>query len=125
MGEEKPKKKKKDIPIGFIMSFVFIALVVLFGGRIKYLAPDNAVVFANFDSKVFSAPPCVTSDEEARLVEMTLNEAHGAGLLIDEECFNSGVLFQRGRVLLGFFMEKIGLLEPASSRWNEDGTWNW
>lgn len=43
----------------------------------------------------------------------------------DEHCRDQNGFMQDGRSASGMFLERIGILGPIKSRWNQDGTWNW
>jgi hypothetical protein len=55
----------------------------------------------------------------------TIKQARDAGYKPDTDCVNSSGFVQDGRSLTGKLFEKIGILDPLTNRWNDDGSWNW
>jgi hypothetical protein len=43
----------------------------------------------------------------------------------DQKCGGESGFTQDGRSYTGNLLERMGLLPPLPSRWNEDGSWNW
>lgn len=90
--------------------------------------PENAWVYASLDKGVYYAPPFLRdtgADDVRGLVLLTAGEAKRLNYRPDETAKAQGYFRQDGRSLSAGLLEKVGLLKPAKSRWNKDGTWNW
>lgn len=117
------KEKVKKIILGSLSAFGLLLLIGLgIGGEI-YPVPDNAIIFIDNQKHTYIAPPCVGDVESFETV--TAKRAHELVYQPDEECRDQGVFIQEGRSFTGMFLEWVGILNPLSSRWNPDGTWNW
>lgn len=87
-------------------------------------APDHAIVIIDRGGKYYFAPPCV-SERMQQSPRITIGQARKLGLHPDSSCRDAGGFLQEARSLSGQLLEKIGILPPLRSRWNEDGSWNW
>ena len=89
--------------------------------------PDNAWVYAGGDAGLYYAPPYLrdTGRDVYGLVLLTAAEAKSMNYRPDPTAKAQGYFRQEGRSLSGEMLAKLGLLAPAKSRWNRDGTWNW
>jgi hypothetical protein len=74
-------------------------------------------------ARIYIAPPCIKTPIGYRLV--TAGAAREMGYKPDRECRDEGAFIQDGRSLTGMLLQKIGMLKPIPSRWNEDGSWNY
>jgi hypothetical protein len=86
--------------------------------------PDNAVVLLDDQSRTYLSPGCAGQDKETYRVSRAA-EARRLKYDPDKKCRQAGGLSQDGRSLTGNLLGRLGLLPPAPSRWNPDGTWNW
>ncbi len=104
---------------------VVIGVLLIIGLAIKSSKgmPDYAEVYVNNAAKTYLAPPCTTATLGLRA--MTAGEARRSGYRPDSKCRDEGSFIQDDRSLTGMLFQKIGILKPIPSRWNEDGSWNY
>jgi hypothetical protein len=113
-------------------------------------APGNAIVYVDVAYGTYLSPPCVpfsseqkaewqrqisdatTPEDTAHTFERltglrvsTITEARRKGFRADRDCNDRGGLSMEGRSLTGLAFERVGILRPLSSRWGENGSWNW
>jgi len=100
----------------------FLLMIGLGIGSLKAM-PDNAQVYVDDSTKIYIAPTCIKTATGFRRI--TAGEARALGYKSDSRCRNEGAFIQDGRSLTGMFLQKIGVLKPLPSRWNEDGSWNY
>lgn len=102
-----------------------IALLLMIGFSIgsSTVMPENAQVYVDDSAKTYIAPPCMEGNKGYRLV--TAGVARKMGYKPDSKSRNEGAFSQDGRSLTGMLFEKVGVLKPIPSRWNEDGSWNY
>ena len=92
--------------------------------------PPGTYVYVKDQTKVYYAPPYILGNkypsglDVSDLQAMTVADAEANGFQADPQCIEMGYFKERysfkDRILI-----KIGLVQPESSRWNEDGSWNW
>jgi hypothetical protein len=102
-----------------------VCAIFLFGlwiGSLKVM-PDHSKVCVDDVTKTYIAPPCVKESDGLRIVNA--GEAKRLGYEPDKRCRDEGAFIQDDRSLTGLFFQKIGILRPIPSRWNEDGSWNY
>lgn len=94
-------------------------------------APSNAQVLAHAATRRYIAPPCVERSDDlvwttaSDLEITTIREARARGFKRDDVCNEDGAFRQEGRSATGLLLQKLGVLDPLSPRWNADGSWNW
>jgi hypothetical protein len=112
-----------------------IIFFFLFGSifTVVLKAPDNAVVYADPEKKVYYAPPYIDNLDDSskaaidvkKLQPSTLKKVRELKFVPDEASREKGYFEQNYRSYLSFALEKIGLAEPLPLRWTGDGAWNW
>ncbi len=102
-----------------------IGLLLIIGLSIKSskVMPDHAKVYVNEAAKTYLAPPCIKAAASFRVI--TAGEARRLGYTPDRKCRDEGAFIQDDRSLTGMLFQRIGILKPIPSRWNEDGSWNY
>ena len=100
-----------------------ILLIIGLGIKSSKGMPDYAEVYVNDAAKTYLAPPCITATVGLRVA--TAGEARRLGYRPDSKCRNEGSFIQDDRSLTGMLFQKIGILKPITSRWNDDGSWNY
>ena len=106
-----------------IMVFIFLTT----GCETTSGTPAHALVYVDHAEKLY-IPPTYLQDN---LIDpypydlITIGEAREIGYNPHPDAREQGYFMQEGRSLIGLLLEKIGVLNPLPSRWNEDGTWNW
>ena len=112
-----------------------LALVMLLSGcSVSYSMPENAVLLVNPQTGEYISPPCRTLEPEryatftlvTTSAGVSLARAEGATLRYEPRCRDAKF---RGpdRAMAGpsgGFTESA-MLNQKSSRWKEDGSWNW
>jgi hypothetical protein len=111
---------------GIILLFVGAAVIAsLIPTTIK--TPDSAVVYMDTGTRTFYIEQCLTDairrEALSRITQTTYFEAQQYEMTLDEQCPIE--LSQRGRSLFGVFLERLHVLPPLESRWDEDGTWKY
>lgn len=112
-----------------------IGIMVLLGlvGQFVIIAdkiPAYAVVYSDSDTGIYYAPPYILGQkypegfDETNLRAETVAEARQKGFKAERACVDMGYFKQR-KTLNDRIMIKLGLVDSAPSRWNEDGSWNW
>ncbi len=86
--------------------------------------PDNAVVLLDDRHKTYFSPKCAPK-EKTDLHPATAAEARGLKYEPDKACQGAAGFRQDARSLSGHLLERLGMLPPLPSRWNQDGSWNW
>lgn len=104
---------------------VIIGVLLIIGLVIKSskAMPDYAHVYVNDVERTYLVPPCIRITVGLRAI--TAGEARKLGYRPDRKCRDEGAFIQDDRSLTGMFFQKIGILKPIPSRWNEDGSWNY
>ena len=109
------------------VKFGFLCVLFLFlaglGIQSSTSAPQHAIVLIDSERKVYFAPQCVFANA-LKLRTTTLGKAREEGFRPDPACVETGAFMQDGRSLPGLLLERMGILKPANSRWNPDGSWN-
>lgn len=125
---------KKDV-IAILVGLVIT--IGLFGSvyTVKLQAPDNAVVYADPDKKIYYAPPYIDKldklpkpeqpVEVKKLKAMPLKDVRALNYNPDRASREGGYFVQRYRNLTAYLLEKTGLVNPLPLRWTSDGDWNW
>ena len=106
-----------------VAAFAGLGLFLGFGIGSDRSMPANAVLYLDHTSRVYIAPPCVTS--RGNLAVATAAAAYALKYRPEAKCRDEGGFVQEDRSLTGHLLEKIGILGPVPSRWNADGSWNW
>lgn len=126
--------KTSNIVAVIVGLFLFFSL---FGSNftVKQKAPDYAIVYVDPEKKIYYAPPYIDNlSPAARLAEnidiktltrSTLKEVRNSQYTLNEVSKEKGYFSQEYRTLVAFSLEKLGLLKPLPSRWNNDGSWNY
>ena len=106
---------------------VVIAALFVFGFQVGSLntIPGHALVIVDAVSKTYYAPICLESIDRRSQSVVSCEKAKDLGFSPDPECREIGAFVQEGRSLSGSLLEKLGLLDPIESRWNDDGTWRY
>jgi hypothetical protein len=107
------------------MSTLFIIVLFALGYYIEIIPnmPHYALLYVDDNNRTYFALPCVKNLENLRLC--TAADAYKLKYKPDPQCRDQGGFTQEGRSLIGYLLERIGLIDPLPSRWNSDGTWNW
>lgn len=110
-------------------SLLLILIVVILGNMgTTYGPPNNAIVYVDDARRIYYAEPCATDDvffESKFTLRQTIYEKLDLNYSPASKCRHAGWLTQNGRSQLGLLFEKIGLIGPMESRWNEDGSWRY
>ena len=87
--------------------------------------PAHAIVFFNDTEQVYYPEPCVDNDTYARNNNRLREGAYEEVALGDYELALDCPLTvaQKGRSLLGVFLQEASILAPLPSRWDENGHW--
>lgn len=117
--------------IGTLASYVAVALFVAIGVtqciEVSQTMPDNTVVFADDELKLYHSPMHFRDDKvdvPPNLRTTTAVEARSQEYKGDPTCRNREYFsHQRGSLLKATLSDWTGL--ASQSRWNEDGSWNW
>ena len=116
--------------IAMIVGILF--LISLLGQSISVTlnAPSNTVVYADFQTKIYYAPPYIDNHRYPDTLDVknvkaeTLAESKERGHKADAFCVQQGY-FKEQDTLTHLILVKLGWSKPKPSRWNPDGSWNW
>lgn len=117
-------KKFRGILIAAILIPTFFFYLGL-GLETGKSAPKHSLVFVDTANAIYIAPPCVSPEKAGSYEQVTIQVARERKLEPDDNCRNAGGFVQEGRSVSGRLIERLGLIKPLKSRWNEDGSWNW
>jgi hypothetical protein len=107
----------------FFIMLIFTLLAGFFIVPTRDL-PDNAIVLLDDQNHTYLSPGCANQDQKPYR-QSRAAEARRLKYEPDKKCRDAGGFSQGNRSLTGNLMARLGLLPPAPSRWNSDGTWNW
>ncbi len=130
---------KKARSTGTILAGLFL---ISLGIETVIDTPPHAVMYVHRKTGHYVSPPCLKELElERGDYRMTTRaELHkiweedtAAGRVADKarrvfpdkRCSQMSGHSQEGRSLGGLILERVGLLWPLHSRWDEDGNWRW
>ena len=116
-------QKNIFITIKLIAGLLMALLIFGFAVQTSKSMPPNAILYVYDYRKIYFAPPCLKSCDSYRLT--TAKEVRELGYNPDKECQDRVGFHQSDRSLTGHLFQRIGLLKPLPSRWNENGTWNY
>jgi hypothetical protein len=112
-----------------IKFFVLILMFTLLAGFFMVPTrgmPDHAVVLLDDQNRTYLSPVCTGKDQDQKQYRPArAAEARRLKYEPDQKCGGASGFTQDGRSYTGNFLERMGLLPPWPSRWNEDGSWNW
>ena len=117
------------IMIAMLVGMVFLLSMVGDDIKITYHVPDQAIVYADLDSKLYYAPPYIDNNrypsdlDVSRLKAMKVSETQALNLTPERACVDKGY-FQEQDTLNHVILWKLGWADPKPSRWNPDGSWN-
>ena len=119
-----PARAVRFAPRGLVAigGVVFFLLMLGSQARLSRCMPTNAQVYLDHEAHTYLAPPYV--DDPGRYELATAELARKLKYRPDPECRDCGY-FVQDYSLSGFVLEKLGILAPQPSRWNDDGSWNW
>lgn len=104
-------------------ALIVILLMIGFGIKSSKGMPENAQLYVDDSTKTYIAPPCIETPTDFSLA--TAGASRRMGYRSDSKCRDEGVFMQDDRSLTGMLLQKIGVLTPIPSRWNEDRSWNY
>ena len=116
-------QKNIFITVKLIVGLLVSSLIFGFAVQTSRDMPPNAILYVSDYRKIYFAPPCLKSCANYRLT--TAKEVRELGYSPDKDCRDRVGLQQPNRSFTGHFFQRIGLLKPLPSRWNENGTWNY
>lgn len=104
---------------------IFLIVLIGIGYYIEIIPnmPEHALLYIDDNTHTYFAPPCVNDLKKYR--SCTAAVAYRLKYKPDPKCRDKGGFIQEGRSLIGYILERIGVINPLPSRWNSDGTWNW
>jgi hypothetical protein len=117
--------------VASLASYVGVALFVAIGVtqciEVSKPMPDNAIVLADDEQKLYHSPMHFRDDKvepPTNLKVTTASEARSKEYKGDSVCRNREYFsYERGSLLKATLSDWTGL--AAQPRWNEDGSWNW
>ena len=112
-------KYKSLVAAFFLAAFSSLLIVFNFDAQV----PDHAIVWANSESAVYWAPPCLENPSHEGL--LTLGSARKMGYLPDQKCLDMGAFSTPMSSRFKAFLAYLGLVPTPPSRWNDNGSWNW
>lgn len=125
--EEEVMKKIFSSLGGFIFVALLTAIAVTQCIEVSKSMPDNAVVLADDQLKIYHSPMHFKDDKAdvpTNLRSTTASEAKGLEFKPDPGCRNRDYFsHERGSLLRATLSDWTGL--ASQPRWNEDGSWNW
>ena len=109
-----------------------VVLIALFGQLImvKKTIPPDTIVYVDEKTGIYYAPPYILGNKYppeldiSNIKAMKVAEAEKNNFKPDETCVKMGY-FKEENNLRDVLLIKLGIIEPAPSRWNPDGSWNW
>lgn len=109
-----------------------VVLITLFGQliMIKKTIPPETIVYVEENTGIYYAPPYILGNKYppeldiSNIKAMKVADAEKSNFKPDETCVKMGY-FKEENNLKDVLLIKIGIIEPAPSRWNADGSWNW
>lgn len=108
----------------------FVAIICLFiitGCETVRGTPEHALVYVDHNERIY-IPPTYLEDnliDPYQYELLTIGEARDIGYKPHADAQAQSYFMQWDRGLFGLLLQKIGVIKPLPSRWNEDGTWNW
>lgn len=111
--------------------FIFL---IGFGCDTLRTMPNQALVFVDkgeyFAPPYFMAQNFYTSEDLYvyagwKNIEIKRYEEVKKVYMPNKDCADSEFFIEEGRSLSGLLLEKLGVLPPFKSRWNNDGSWNY
>jgi hypothetical protein len=118
-------QKKIFITIKLIVVLLVSSLILGFAVQTKSDMPPNAILYVADYKKTYFAPPCLESCVSFSYRLTTAEEVRELGYSPDKDCRDRVGFHQSDRSFTGYLFQRIGLLKPLPSRWNENGTWNY
>lgn len=114
------------ILIGAILLYTLLGQFIMINTKM----PPQTIVYVDERTQIYYAPPYILGNkyppslDVSNLKGITAAEAEKNNYKPDSKCVEMGY-FREQVTLNDKTRIKLGLIEPAPSRWNADGSWNW